>query len=343
MSLTVLIRLLFVVALCGGVGESAAAQGEADAQERASITKVGRFLTPADTFDRQRFRLSAGAAAGIYAGFSVGLWQAWYKGYELEGFHTFDDRGEWIGMDKLGHSYTAYHYARWAHQGLQWSGVRPTRAVGLAVGVSTVLQSTVEVMDGFSSEWGFSWSDVAMNALGAGGFAGQELLWGEQRVNVKMSSWRVDHSTAPLLPVSESGTATSLAERAAELYGTTPWQRFIKDYNAQTLWLTANPDLLLGRDEPRLPWLNLAFGYSVDNVYGAQGNTWRANGQRYRPGDLAPRQREYVLSLDIDFERIPTRSPALKTLLHLVNHFKVPAPAIVLRGQEGLQARWLYY
>ena len=255
--------------------------------------------------------MSAGAAGAIYTGFSIGLWQAWYKGYELEGFHTFDDRGEWLGMDKLGHTYTAYHYARWAHQGLRWSGVPRGRAIGLAAGVSTLLQTTVEVMDGFSSNWGFSWADVAMNSLGTGGFVGQQLLWNEQRINVKVSSWNVNHSEAPLFPIREGGPPTTLAARAADQFGETPWQRFIKDYNGQTLWLSTNPEILLGRTDPKLPWLNMALGYSVHNVYGAYGNTWVSNGNRYRPGELAPRQREYILSLDIDFDRIPTRSPAL--------------------------------
>jgi len=312
-----------------------------DSPSRA--TKINQFLQPSDTFNRKRFWQSAGAATIIYSAAAIGLWEAWYKNYDLEPFHTFDDRGEWLDMDKFGHAYTAYHYARWAHQGLRWSGVKRPAAVGLAVGVSTLLQTTVEVMDGYSSNWGFSWSDVAMNAAGAGLFAGQELIWHDQRINVKLSSWNAKHSTAPLYPTVDGGPPSSLANRAADQYGDTPWQRFIKDYNGQTVWLSTNPWVLAGSKSPKLPWLNLAVGYSVDKVYGAYGNGWSENGFRYSPGSSAVRQREYVFSLDIDFERIPARSPVLKTFLHLINHFKFPAPALINQQHEGLQFRWLYY
>ena len=305
---------------------------------------VGTFLIPAESFDKKRFWMGVGTASTIYAIASVGLWEAWYKDYPTGKFQTIDDRGEWGGMDKLGHGYTGYHYARWAHQGLTWAGVKQRNSSLTATGVSLLLQSTIEVMDGFSKNWGFSWWDMGMNVSGAGLFLAQEFAFKEQRINMKMSSWRVKHSEMPIPSSIEGGPSSSVAYWARELYGDNPLERFIKDYNAQTIWLTTNPAVLIGKT-PKAPWLNLAVGYSVANVYGAFGNSWRIGDNRYNANALFPRHKEYVLSFDIDLERIPAKHPVLKTVLHLANHFKIPAPAVLLaEGQnKGLEWKWLYY
>ena len=305
-------------------------------------SKINRFLTPSETYNPKRFWVSVGTATTIYTGFAIGLWEAWYKNYELGPFQTFNDQGEWLNMDKYGHGYTAYHYSRWAYQGLNWSGTPRKRAIIMSAGTSLLLQSTVEVMDGFSVKWGFSWSDMAMNSLGAGVFVGQELLWEEQRINFKVSSYRRPHSTTPIASVQPGGPTSSLAIRAKDLYGATPWERFIKDYNGQTLWVSTNPALLFGK-EPKHPWINLSFGYSPENVYGGFGNTWSTGGFSYNATEIAPRYRQYILSVDIDFDRVPTKNPVVKTLLHLVNHVKIPAPAISYGSESGTVWHWLYY
>ncbi len=305
---------------------------------------VRTFLTPSREPDSRRFWLSIGAAGTIYTGFAIGLWEAWYKDYELESFHTFNDRDEWLQMDKAGHTYTAYHYTRWAYSGLRWSGTPSNKALLLASGTSLLLQSTVEVMDGFSAKWGFSWYDMAFNVAGTASFVGQELAWKEQRFNFKVSNWREAYPSSPVAPVGNLGPSTTLAERAKDLYGATPWQRFLKDYNAQTIWLSANPAVLIGRDT-RTPWLNLAVGYSGHNLYGGFANTWTdaKTGYTYDAGSFTPRQREWYLSLDLNLERIPTKSPVLKTVLLLANHIKIPAPALRYRHEGGLAWEWLHF
>ena len=265
------------------------------------------------------------------------------KEYDTGSFRTFDDRGEWLDMDKVGHIYTAYHYSRWSYHALRWSGNPRGRSLALSVGVALALQSTIEVMDGFSDGWGFSWADMAANAAGAGLFAGQQGAFGEQRINVKLSSWRVPYDETPLLPHDGEGPTSSVADRAAEQYGTTPWQRFVKDYNGQTIWVSTNPWVLLGSRDAPLPWLNLSFGYSAHRVLGAYGNGWRRGDEGYTPPFGNARQREYLLSLDVDLERIPTRNRVLRTVLLLANHFKIPAPALLLREGDPLRWRWLYY
>ena len=42
--------------------------------------------------------------------------------------------------------------------------------------------TAVEILDGFSKNWGASWGEILANASGTGLLIGQELLWAEQRI-----------------------------------------------------------------------------------------------------------------------------------------------------------------
>ena len=73
-------------------------------------------------------------------------------------------------------------------------------------------------------------------------------------------------------------------------------------------------------------------------MYGASSNTWEDEGAVYvlDENDF-PRYQQYYLSLDVDFTRIKTRSPMLKTLFGLLNVIKVPAPAIEFNRVDGVR------
>lgn len=280
----------------------------------------------------------------MYAALSVGLYTAWYQNTGTGGFRTIDDSGEWEGMDKLGHVYTTYSYAGYANQGMKWSGVPKGRRLVLATASSMLLQSTVEIFDGMSPDWGFSWHDMAANALGAGLFVAQEGLWDEQRVFLKFSASRHAHPSTPVAARNEGGEPTSRAARAEQLYGSSPWTRFIKDYGGQTIWLSTNPSVLAGRArENKLPWLMLSVGYSPENVYGAYVNAWGEDSNSYDLNPVAPRSRQFITSFDIDLTRIQTRNRTLKTVLFLANIFKLPAPALLYDTTTGVEWRWLYF
>ena len=305
---------------------------------------LNAFLRPADSFSRKRFYTSAGIATGMYAALSVGLYTAWYKDANTGGFRTIDDSGEWEGMDKLGHVYTTYSYAAYANQGLKWSGVPKGKRLVLATGTSLLLQSTVEVFDGLSPDWGFSWHDMASNALGAGVFVAQEAAWDEQRVFMKFSASRHRHPDVPVADGRGGTGISSRAERAEELYGASPWTRFIKDYGGQTIWLSANPAVLMGREaDTKLPWLLVSVGYSPENIYGAYENYWTDADGYFDLRPEAPRSRQFIISVDVDLTRIPTKNRALKTVLFLANIFKAPAPALLFDTESGVEWRWLYF
>ena len=299
------------------------------------------FLEPADTFNRKRFWISTATATGVYAGVSAGLWAAWYRDYPVGGFRFFDDSGEWLDMDKLGHFASTYKEAAYLHHALRWTGMDRRKAMWGSVGGALLIQSTVEVMDGFSEGWGFSWYDMAYNVGGAGFFVAQEVLWEEQRITMKVSN------SFPRYPnrfiTGNKGATTNLRDRAEELYGSALFTRFVKDYNGQTLWFSGNPKSFFPQSKfPR--WLNIAVGYGAENMYGGFSNTWSEEGQVFSLfRDEFPRYRQVFLSLDIDLERIPTKNRTLKFILGALNFIKIPAPTLEFTRRQGVKFHSVYW
>jgi uncharacterized protein YfiM (DUF2279 family) len=277
----------------------------------------------------RKWLLGTGMALA-YGGSFVFLNEAWYKGYPRTSFHSFNDAGEWLQMDKIGHGWTAYHTSRLNTALWKWAGLSQQKSVltGTAIGLGYML--SIEYLDGRSAEWGWSWPDVAADIFGASLFASQALTWKEQRINLKFSSYQKNYQPG------------ALTTRAQDLFGKSPAERLLKDYNAQTYWLSGNMKTLF--NIPALPpWLNISVGYGADGMFGGYDNIARdkqGNISFNRP-DIQ-RYRQWYLSPDVDLTRIKTRSRLLRSAFFLLNSFKFPAPALELsRGK--LQAHWLAF
>ena len=264
-------------------------------------------------------------SAATYIGGAVGLYSVWYSDYDSVKFHYFDDRGEWLDMDKVGHFFSAYYETKFAFQAAHWTGLNRKKSLLIGAISSTLIQGTLEVMDGLSSGWGFSKADIAMNTMGTSLFAVQELVWNEQRISMKYSVSRPNYSEKEWV---EGFPKSSIKSRAKELYGTSLAELILKDYNGQTLWMSTNISSFI--PESRIPkWLNIAVGYGVENVIGAYHNDWDyTNNKRFSGDKLIPRYRQFYLSLDLDLTKIKTKNPLLKTALYLLNAIKIPAPTL---------------
>jgi hypothetical protein len=282
-----------------------------------SQTGVTEFLTPSDSLNTKRKRAVVITEATLASLSLIGLNQLWYKDYERSSFKVVDDSNEWLQMDKFGHAFSAYQIGRLTGSSLRWAGASQRDQVlyGAAFGLGFL--TAVEVMDGFSEEWGFSWSDMAANVLGTGLYASQELLWQEQRLLLKYSFHR-----------------TSFAEQRPELLGDGLHEELLKDYNGQTYWLSANIEAFLKTDA--LPkWLNLALGYSGDGMLtGDPNDTMFPNQNRIR---------QYFLSLDVDLSRIKTNSAILRTIFDVLNLIKVPLPTLQINSTGQLKWHFFYF
>ena len=289
-----------------------------------------RFFEYADTLHKGRLWTTAGLTTTLYTGTMIGVNTLWYSQYPRSGFHTFNDMGEWEDMDKIGHLFSAYTESKWVFQGALWAGVERRKAMWLGVGLGTLFQGSIEILDGFSEKWGFSIGDIAFNTAGCALFAGQEMLWQEQRILMKYSAHYNTYSSDPIYSEND-GSITTLKARTDDLYGTNFSQTFLKDYNSQTIWVSGNIHSFLKNEESRIPkWLNIAVGYGAENMFGGFSNSWaEEDGTSYSVDPNAyPRQRQFYLSFDIDLTRIKVRNPFLRSLLGVINSLKIPAPTL---------------
>ena len=287
-----------------------------------------QVTTRADTLTRRW--LVAGATSIGYGGTLVMLDRTWYSREDRSSFHTFNDSREWLQVDKFGHAWTAYVSAKANSEMWDWAGVPHKKAVLLGSATSLAFLTGVEVLDGFSRKWGWSWSDIGANFFGIGLFTAQELGWGEQRIQYKFSFHRRSYREA------------MLNDRADDLYGAGFNERMLKDYNAQTYWFSFNINSFT-RTTTLPPWLNIAVGYGATGMYGGFENKWTdKNGVSINRTDI-PRTREFYLSPDIDFTKIPTRSKLLRTTFTLLNAFKFPAPALLINNRGKLRGYLVYF
>jgi hypothetical protein len=255
----------------------------------------------------------------LYAGSFTGLYFLWYANYPQSTFHFFNDNDEWLQMDKSGHITTAYYISRIGYASFRWSGVERKKAIWFGGLLGFAYMTNIEILDGFSSQWGFSWGDFTANSIGCLLFTSQQLLWDEQRFVLKFSF----HTTG-------------YAKYRPDLLGANLIQQMLKDYNGQSYWLSGNISSFLPKGSRFPKWLNVAFGYGAEGMTGASSNTESYNNQ---PVPEFDRYRQFMLSPDVDLTRIPTRSKALKALFTLLSFIKIPAPAI----EYNTMGHWNYY
>ena len=284
-----------------------------------SQSKTDLFLTPSDTLNKPRRNVVVITEASLGVTTLVGLNQLWYSDYDQSKFHTINDNGEWMQMDKLGHVLTSYYVGRVGANLLNWSGVSEKDQLIYGATLGLTFLTVVEVFDGYSEEWGFSWGDMASNVAGTGLYIGQELLWKEQRLTLKYSFHQ-----------------TKYANIRPERLGENFLEQTLKDYNGQTYWLSANVHSFFKKSEvPK--WLNVAIGYGAEGML--TGND--------EPDSIdfpnQDRIRQYYLSLDIDLSRIKTNSRVLKSLLSVINFIKIPAPTFEINSKGRLKFHSIYF
>lgn len=262
-----------------------------------------------DTTKKTRLSTILIAQSAIYSGSLLALNTIWYKDYPRSHFHFFNDNNEWLSMDKLGHTTTAYHTGRLCYQLYKSAGLKENHAIWYGGSVGFLYLMNIEILDGFSKEWGASYGDIIANSLGASTFIIQQKIWHEQRFVLKYSF----HNS-------------KFAEYRENVLGENLFEQSIKDYNGQTYWLSANLKSIT-KIKSIPAWLNLAIGYGADGMTSAKDE--RIPGITY-----FKRHRQFYLSSDIDFSKIKTRSKFCRTLFIALNVFKAPMPSIEYSNQK---------
>lgn len=280
---------------------------------------IDRFLKPTDSLNVPRRNAVIITESSLATISLVGLNQLWYADYPQSNFHTINDSGEWLQMDKFGHVFSSYQVGRVGADLLAWSGVseRDQLIYGSTLGFAYL--GVVEVFDGFSEEWGFSWTDILANAAGTSLYVGQQLLWKEQRITLKYSFHQ-----------------THYAVQNPDKLGDGWTEEFLKDYNGQTYWLSVNLHSFFKESEvPK--WLNVAFGYGAEGMLTGENESVNNN------LITQDRRRQFYFSLDVDLSRIQTKSHFLKTIFSIFNVLKVPFPTVEFTERNGFRFHGIYF
>ena len=150
-----------------------------------AVNQISFASDSLSVFKKRKIALGISTVA-LTGGSLVYLHQAWFAQYNTSKLHFFNDNDEWLQMDKCGHTFTNYQVARVMMGAMDWAGYSTKKQILIGGLSGFTYMTAIEVMDGYSDGWGFSWGDVGANALGTGFAIGQKILWNEQRIQLKI-------------------------------------------------------------------------------------------------------------------------------------------------------------
>ena len=238
--------------------------------------------------------LRVGAIAGAtLGGFVVGhgiLNDLWWKGERVP-FHinSAQDYTYALNADKYGHATFAYMASTVYGDLMRWCGLDSTSAAWWGFGVAMTYQTYIEVRDGYSRDYGFSWGDIGANTLGAALPVAQHYIPALRAFDLQISFWPSD------------------------AFRQGAYNAIIDDYTSTTHWLAMNVHDLAPRSVQQYlpPWLGIAIGHSVRNLDGRGGG-----------------EHVVVLSLDWQLHRIPNLPSWLRDIARVLHLYHLPAPAV---------------
>jgi len=278
---------------------------------------------PTDSVNKKRLNIVIYTSVGLYTTTLGILYYGWYKDSRSSKFHWYNDNKGWLQVDKAGHATTSFIMSDYAFWSLQWAGVDNNKAAIYAGLMGWSAMTVIEILDGFTTDYGASPGDLIANTIGASLFTGQQLLWKEQRFRLKYSYH-----------------ATEFAKYRPDLLGKTGLQSMLKDYNGHTYWLSANIKSFL-KDESSFPsWINVSFGYGATGMLGTYSNPPDYNGVQL---PYYKRTRQYYFSLDVDWTRIQTNSSFLRFTFKAFSFIKIPFPTLEYNNQQQFVFHWMYF
>ncbi|MCC6287722.1 MAG: DUF2279 domain-containing protein [Chitinophagaceae bacterium] len=286
------------------------------------IAKGQHFLPPSNTYQPHRLKKVVITEAVITTAVSAGLYFLWYKKFPRSKFHFFNDRREWLQMDKMGHATTAYNVGVLQYDMMRWCGIKKNDAI--VIGAATALGglTIIEILDGFSTHWGFSKADMLANLVGTAIFASQQRWWDQQRISLKFSAHLSPY--AQYYPAELGNNFTS---------------RLLKDYNGQSYWLSFNIKSFLPLSSKFPAWPSVAIGYGADGMIGGHNNPAIIKDKAIPHFE---RTRRYMLSADADLFRVRSVAP-VDAATYILKPFKFPSPTVEINSKGKFKAYPLYH
>lgn len=288
------------------------------------ITKAQDSTATSDSsrINRKYLYKAIAYESAFYIGAMSIMEDTWFRNRKIVPFHFDNDISGYLQVDKFGHAFGAYFESYVGYQCLLNSGLTKKQALIYGGSLGFILQAPIEIMDAVHEGWGFSWGDIAANTIGSGLFIGQQLLFDEQIVKYKFSYWESPY-----------------ADKANGYLGKTTLERVIQDYNGHSYWLSMPVNKIV--PNKILPdWLCVSVGYGANGMYGEYENITNYKGVEIPE---TTRYRQYLLSLDIDWTKIKTRSKFLKVVLQGMTFIKLPFPTLEYNSLGNFKGYWIYY
>ena len=249
----------------------------------------------------------------------VGINEVWYKNYARSDFHFFDDLKEWNGMDKIGHACTSYQLNKISHSLFEKNNIKKPLLKSSVYTFGYMLG--VELLDGYSTEWGFSIYDVIGNGLGTILYTFQERKFKNQPFKIKFSS-----------------NKSTYASCRPSLLGENRLQQILKDYNGQTYWLTFNYNELWNKRIKLFDYIDFAFGYSIDGFTGGHNNPEISSCNcLINDCNNLKRTSQFIFSVDLNTSKIKNKHPILGKFLLPFDIVKIPFPAFILNNSKNFK------
>ncbi len=217
-------------------------------------------------------------------------------------------------IDKLGHFLGGNITAELLQGQLEWTGMRKKQAATYSFVFSTLVQSFIEVKDGYAPTYGFSVGDVAAGSAGAFVHFMKSRIKAIDAIEFKISYYK----------------------RHDYYFQAYDKAHFDGDYMNQTYWASlAINDWMKEDSKLEKIWpdfLTVAVGMGVNERLNAY---YRANIEGYDYNkEAGTGSYEYYLSLDIDWRKIiPQHNGYLRFVSKTLNHIKTPLPTLKLSPQ----------
>ena len=231
---------------------------------------------------------------------------SWWSNTQVP-FH-FDDGADLtyaLNVDKVGHFMGGLEAADIFSSSMKWAGLHDKKALWYGAVFGSGLQLAIEMKDAYAPYWGFSKWDLAMGSAGSFWPVAQSYNHDLKAINFKFSYYK------------QSNIYWELERQRGKEINKYAWQ---DDYPNQTYWATVDINHFTeGHLWPN--WLNLAFGFGLDNTQYLNENDSKIGGNN-----------EWYIALDYDIPKMLKKwdSPIGKKVKHWLNYLHLPAPTIMV-------------
>jgi hypothetical protein len=211
-------------------------------------------------------------------------------------FHFSSDPPYTMHSDKFGHAYYTYACTDLIKIAYREAGVSPKTAVWIGAGVTLLAQTMVEIGDAYRTGapyFGFSPGDQVCNLLGAGLAVGKEYEPELRRLDFK------------------------LGFKTSEAYKQGAFSSILDDNESRYFWLSFNFLDLIDDDIPK--WINIGYGYGVENIITEQ----------YVPGRIRgiPTSLMFI-GPDINVKELPIKGKVWSVIAEILDHVRIPLPGL---------------